>query len=634
MTENDDKPSPLLDGPTILPAINFLVEEAQAPTDSHPVDRRVVWLCFVAIGLGLAGSLVAQVFINLIAFITNLAFYGRISLEQVSPGDNNLGWLVLFIPIIGGLICGLMARFGSKAIRGHGIPEAMEQVLTNRSRIPARITILKPVSAAIAIGTGGPFGAEGPIIATGGALGSLFGQLLHTTPAERRTLLAAGAAAGMSAIFGSPVAAVLLAIELLLFEFRPRSIIPVALASATAAGMRLLFQGPHPVFPMPDVAAPQLMAMAFYVFLGALMGVAAAAATRIVYLTEDAFERLPIHWMWWPMLGGLAVGAIGYFVPRTLGVGYENISAILANQWAVKTVAILCLMKFVSWTIAISSGTSGGTMAPLFTIGGALGQVLAAIAVAVLPGAAIDLKVAALVGMAAIFAGASRAFLASTVFAFEATLQPFSLLPLLGGCAASYLVAILLNKNSLMTEKIVRRGVATTHEYAADVLAQVTVREVATAPVVTLSGTQTVAEARRWLNGGSPESMHQGFPILDASGNLIAVVTRRDLLNPNVPEGKRLSELPSRLPKFVHEDCTVRQAVDHPVRHEIGRVPVLSRDKPHRLLGILTRSDILSAFRRGLDDTIREPPTLRVPRFTARSRRGTTSIHRSNTGNA
>ncbi|HEY2826843.1 MAG TPA: chloride channel protein, partial [Pirellulales bacterium] len=286
------------DAVPISPGLDLVLEEAQVPQPVPTVDRRVVWLCGVAIGIGVVGALVAQVFIHLIAFITNLAFYGRISLEPVSPGDNHLGLLVLVIPIIGGLICGLMARYGSKAIRGHGIPEAMEQILTNRSRIPARLTFLKPLSAAVAIGTGGPFGAEGPIIATGSALGSLFGQFFRTTAAERKTLLAAGAAAGMSAIFGSPVAAVLLAIELLLFEFRPRSIIPVALASATAAGMRIVFQGAHPVFPMPDVAAPGIWAMAFYVLLGAAMGVAAAFVIRIVYFTEDAFERLPIHWMW------------------------------------------------------------------------------------------------------------------------------------------------------------------------------------------------------------------------------------------------------------------------------------------------------------------------------------------------
>ncbi len=605
----------------VSPGLEFVAEAAQIPEPASSLDRRVVWLCGVAIALGVVASLVAKVFVNLIALFTNVAFYERFSLENVSPADNQLGLWVLLVPAIGGLICGLMARFGSKAIRGHGIPEAMEQVLTNRSRIPARITFLKPVSAAVAIGTGGPFGAEGPIIATGSALGSLIGQVIHMTPGERKTLLAAGAAGGMAAIFGSPVSAVLLAIELLLFEFRPRSIIPVALASAAAAGMRIvIFQdGGHAVFPMPDVAAPGIVAMVFYVVLGAAMGLAAAAVTRIVYFVEDGFERLPIHWMWWPALGGLVVGLIGFFVPRTLGVGYANITDILSNRWTLQAVAILCIMKFLSWTVAIGSGTSGGTMAPLFTIGGALGQVLAGVAATFVPG--IDLKMAALVGMAAIFAGASRAFLASTVFAFEATLQPFSLLPLLGGCAASYLVATLLSKNSLMTEKIVRRGVAAPHEYEADLLAQVSVREVATPQVVTLSATQTVAEVRRWIAADGPDASHQGFPVVDADGVLVGVLTRRDLLNPQIADSQQLKALVTRLPKFVHDDCTVRQAADHMVRHGIGRLPVLSRAKPPQVIGIVTRSDILSVFRRGLDESTTEAPTLKMPSLRRRHSR-------------
>jgi H+/Cl- antiporter ClcA len=602
----------------IAAGLDVVLEEAQIPPEHATIDRRVVWMCGVAICIGVAGAIVAELFVRLIAFITNIAFYGRFSLEAVPPSQNHLGLLVLLIPIVGGVICGLMARYGSKAIRGHGIPEAMEQILTNRSRIPARITFLKPISAAVAIGTGGPFGAEGPIIATGSALGSIFGQICRVTAAERKTLLAAGAAAGMAAIFGSPVAAVLLAIELLLFEFRPRSIIPVAMASATAAGMRFVFD-PHrgPVFPMPDVHAAGIGAMAFYIVLGAVMGLAAAAVIRIVYATEDAFEKLPIHWMWWPALGAIAVGVCGYFAPRTLGVGYGNISDTLKNNgdWPIKAVAFLCVMKFISWNISISSGTSGGTMAPLFTIGGALGQVLGWIGISLIPAAGIDLKVAGLVGMAAMFAGASRAFLASTVFAFEATEQPFSLLPLLAGCAASYLVASLLVKNSLMTEKIVRRGVAAPYDYTPDVLAQVTVRDVASKHVIALSVNQTLQQVRSWIAADGAEAQHQGFPIVDSTGVLVGVLTRRDVVSSKSADGTALKDLITRLPKFVYEDCTVRQAADHMVRHNIGRLPVMSHEKPPKLVGIITRSDILSAFKRGLDDSTREAPTLKVPRL-------------------
>jgi CIC family chloride channel protein len=607
-------------GLTISPALDFAAEAAQVPDEAPAIDSRVLWLCGISIVIGLIAALIAQALMALISLVTNLSFFGRISLEKVSPALNHLGGWVVVVPVVGAVIVGFMARYGSKAIRGHGIPEAMEQVLTNRSRIPARLTFLKPVSSAVAIGTGGPFGAEGPIIATGGALGSLIGQLLHTTATERKTLLAVGAAAGMAATFGSPVSAVLLAIELLLFEFRPRSIVPVALGSAAAAGMRVIFDGAEPMFAMPALQAPQLGALAFYVLLGAVMGVAAAAVTRIVYAIEDAFELLPIHWMWWPAIGAVAVGVIGYFSPLTLGVGYSNITAIISNDWSTQFIAILCLTKFISWSIALGSGTSGGTLAPLFTIGGGLGHVIGALAITAIPAADIDVRVAALVGMAAMFAGASRALLASTVFAFEITLQPLSLLPLLGGCSASYLVSMLLMKHSIMTEKIARRGVSVPHEYSADRLEHVLVGSVASKPVVTLVATQTVADVRQWMATDGPQSKHQGFPVVDELGNLIGVLTRRDLLDPKTSAAIATKDLVTRLPKFVHEDCTVRQAAEHMVRHNIGRLPVLTRAKPPRLVGMLTRSDVLSVLRHGMDESVREPPTLKLPRLRRASR--------------
>src|SRR5215212_9038365 len=305
------------------------------PVDRDRIDRRVVVISLWSILLAVVTGLVAQLLVRLIGLITNIAFYGRISTAFVTPAHNRLGWLVVIIPAIGGIIVGLMARYGSKAIRGHGIPEAMEQVLLNESRIPGRIVWLKPLSAAVSIGTGGPFGAEGPIIATGGAMGSVVGQFFRTTAMERKTLLAAGAAAGMAATFGSPVSAVLLAIELLLFEYRPRSLIPVALAAAVATGVRIAFVGSAPVFPIPEVPQPSGAALAAYVVLGALIGLVAVAVTRIVYAVEDGFEkvgeRLGVHWMWWPAVGAVVVGLVGIVEPRTLGVGYDNITGAIAG---------------------------------------------------------------------------------------------------------------------------------------------------------------------------------------------------------------------------------------------------------------------------------------------------------------
>jgi H+/Cl- antiporter ClcA/CBS domain-containing protein len=569
------------------------------------------------VALGFSAAITAQVLIRLIAFVTNLAFFGRLSLSECSPADNALGWWVVIVPVGGALIVGLMARYGSKAIRGHGIPEAMEQVLTNQSRIPARIAFLKPTSAAISIGTGGPFGAEGPIIATGAAIGSVLGQIHSTTPMERKTLLAAGAAAGMAATFGSPVSAVLLAIELLLFEFRPRSMIPVALASSTAAAVRMSIEGFHPVFPMPVLDQPSGTAMAFYIVLGAVMGLAAMIVTRLVYAIEDGFEKLPIHWMWWPAIGAVAVGVCGYYAPRTLGVGYVNISDMISAKLAFPAIVLLCTLKFISWSISLGSGTSGGTLAPLFTLGSGLGAVVATGALQAFPESGVDVRIAALVGMAAMFAGASRALLASVIFAFETTLQPMGLLPLLGGCSAAFLVSCLTMRNSLMTEKIARRGIRTPGEYTPDVLGHVLVGKVASRAVIELRADDSLATVRAWLKSGADEMSHQGFPVISAKGFLMGVVTRRDLFDEGLSDSRVVSDAIHRPPLYVYTDCTVRQAVDHMVNHDIGRLPIVGRDRPGKVVGIITRSDILSVYRHELNETRREEPTInvRLPRL-------------------
>jgi H+/Cl- antiporter ClcA/CBS domain-containing protein len=569
------------------------------------VDGRVVFLSGLAIIVALAAGGVAVVLMRLIALITNIAFFGRVSSIPVSPADAHLGLLVIIVPVIGGLIVGVMARFGSKAIRGHGIPEAMEKVLFDQSRIPARLTILKPLSAAIAIGTGGPFGAEGPIIATGGALGSLLGQVVKITADERKTLLAAGAAAGMAATFGSPVAAVLLAIELLLFEYRPRSAIPVALAAVAADAVRFATMGSAPAFAMPNLVQPSGGALVAYVLIGALMGLASVGATRAVYWVEDAFEKLPIHWMWWPALGGVAVGVVGLVAPHTLGVGYDNIEHTLDGSLAGQAALVLCAAKFVSWCLSLGSGTSGGTLAPLFTIGGTLGSVLGAACIAILPSLGVDVRIAALVGMAAIFAGASRALLASVVFAFECTRQPLGLLPLLGGASAAFLVSSLLMKHSIMTEKIARRGARVASEYVADFFDQVLVSTCFTRDVTTLKADDTVEEIRARLQAGDPRLRHTGFPVLGEDGFLRGVVVRSDVFDLAADPSMRLGDLCKRPPVVVTEQSSLREAADRMVLEGIGRLVVVDHKDPRHVRGILTRSDVLGANKKRLEDARR-----------------------------
>ena len=620
-------------GLPVSPSMGPAVQRAGIPGSPPLVDGRVLLLSVLSVLLALVAACVAEGLLRLIYLITNISFHHLFSAEHGLPPNNlglplnnNLGPLVIVVPVIGGIIVGFMARYGSAGIRGHGIPEAMEQILVRQSRIPARLTFLKPLSAAIAIGTGGPFGAEGPIIATGGALGSVIGQVLKTTASERKTLLAAGAAAGMAATFGSPVSAALLAVELLLFEFRPRSFIPVALASTTAAGMRFVFNQPYPVFAMPELHHTAELSLLIYIIIGGIIGVVSVFVTSAVYAIEDAFDLLPVHWMWWPAIGAVAVGVIGYFFPRTLGVGYYNISNAIstdASGLALKALAVLCLMKFVSWSIALGSGTSGGTLAPLFTIGSALGALLGAGAAHLLPTLHIDPKVAALVGMAALFAGASRALLASVVFAFETTLQPMGLLPLLGGCTAAYFMSAALSQESIMTAKITRRGVRVPAEFIADFLDQVLVGEVASRELICLRADQVLGEVRKWITSNVPGSAHQGYPVVDEQKHLLGVLTRRDLLNPSKSDERKLGELLKRPPMSVFADSTLREAADLMVGFNIGRLPVVDRNAPQKVIGILTRSDVLSAHRQRLNEFTQAERSIDLRRLRLIPRRGT-----------
>lgn len=594
--------NPRDEGIPLSPSLEAACPELMLPRSNPPLDRRVYLISGLAVLVALAAGCVAQLLTWLISLITNLAFHQRLDASSGSPAGNSLGLLVIIVPVVGGLVVGVMARYGSRAIRGHGIPEAMEQILLNESRIPWRLTFLKPLSAAIAIGTGGPFGAEGPIIATGGALGSVLGQLVPVSAAERKTLLAAGAAAGMAATFGSPVSAVLLAVELLLFEYRSRSIIPVALAASVATAVRYAFVGSAPIFPMEHVLQPGAVALGSYVGLGAFMGVCAVLVTKLLYRVEDAFERLPVSWVWWPAIGGLGVGIVGYWSPRTLGVGYINIEETLRGDLVGVALATLCVAKLASWVVALGSGTSGGTLAPLFTIGGAIGALVTTLAASVFPGHQLDPRIGALVGMAAIFAGASRAMLASVVFAFECTRQPIGLLPLLGGCTAAYCVSSLLMQNTIMTEKLARRGVRVGSEYQVDELDVASVAAFASRELVTVDGRMPVSEARAVLE----RTPHQGYPVLVGSV-LVGVVSRASLLDPTLPESARVLDLVTRSPVVVFADTTLREAADHMLLSDVGRVVVVDRGAAHLPIGILTRSDLLRAQRSSARTALADP---------------------------
>jgi chloride channel protein, CIC family len=561
--------------------------------------KRLLLISIIAFSISVLISFIAKLLVYMIDLFTNIAFYGNFSIEPSSPSHNSLGLFVIIVPAIGGVIVGLMALYGSKAIRGHGIPEAMEQILTNDSKIKPAITFLKPVSAAISIGTGGPFGAEGPIIATGGAFGSTIGQLLKISNTERKILLAAGATAGMSAIFGSPVAAIFLAIELLLFEFSPRSIIPVSIACITgAAGHHLLF-GHEPVFKMGEITASGNTALFSYTIIGILIGCISILVTKAVYFVEDAFEKLPVHWMWWPAIGGIAVGIIGYFYPRTLGVGYNNITDILTGTMSVKIIVSLCLFKFLSWAIALGSGTSGGTLAPLLTIGGATGVLSGSLILYIFPHSDISIPLAALVGMSAMFAGASRALLTSIIFALETTLQSNALLPLLGACIASYFVSFFLMENTIMTEKIARRGTKTPDSFEPDILGKINVEDLKTEEGLVLSEENKIGEVQEWLKAEKMFDTNY-FIVISKENEFQGIISSSSLNGEHHDSENLIGSLIKRKNISISPENNLRKAVELMAKENIDVLPVISKN--NKLTGILTYKDILSVYNEVISD--------------------------------
>jgi CIC family chloride channel protein len=478
--------------------------------------------------------MLAVLLLRCIAFSTNVFYYHRFSITPVSPAGSPLGHWMVVVPVVGGLLVGLMARFGSDKIRGHGIPEAIEAILLHRAKVDPKIAILKPVSAAIAIGSGGPFGAEGPIIMTGGAVGSLIGQWMHVTDAERTTLLVAGAAAGMSATFATPVAAILLAVELLLFEWRPRSLVPVAIASTTAGLLRVYWLGAGPLFQMPVIVGTHGVSFAIEsLLLGGLVGLVAAGMSRMMYAFEDLFEHLHIHWMWWPAIGGVGIGVGGLFFPRGLGVGYENIAELLHGNAPIGLIVGILLAKSLMWAFSLGSGTSGGVLAPLLMIGGAVGALAGHLANAPYEAQAF----LALIGMGSMLAASLGVPLTAILFSLEVTHCLPALLPLAVACITSYLVTALIMPRSILTEKLSRRGYHLTREYGVDPLELVLVREVMSPPETGVSIESLplfYAYADSTTRGAAEIMASEGLqtmPVVDRkTGHVCGELSLRDLL--------------------------------------------------------------------------------------------------------
>jgi chloride channel protein, CIC family len=566
----------------------------------------------LAAAVGLIAGVIAFLLYNLIALFTNLIFFHHVSFKMVSIREHHLGYWVIVVPVIGGIIVGLMAKYGSRKIRGHGIPEAMEAVLTNRSRIEPKVAILKPISAAIAIGTGGPFGAEGPIIQTGGAFGSLIGQVLHTTPSERKVLLACGAAAGMSATFSTPIAAVILAIELLLFEFKSRSFIPLVIASTLATSVHYILMGRGPMFEVGVVNFGLPTALPWYILLGVLCGLAAVGFSRALYWVEDMFERLPIEDTWWPAIGALGLGVIGFFVPRVLGVGYDTISDILTGSLGLKLLLIVMLAKAVALLVSLGSGTSGGLLAPMFMSSAAMGGAFAIAVNRIFPHAGLAPAAFALVAMGAVFGAASRATFTFIIFAFEITRDYNAVLPLmLVSVIADGIAVTLMPHSSIMTEKLARRGLRINTEYEPDVLTGVMVADSMKLDPPTVSQTTTIREVADRIAQHDPIlSRHHGVLVVDDEKKLVGVMTRGDLLRAlqDDPTGSwTVLDAANINPVVAYPDETLFEAAGRMLRQGVGRLPVVTREDPRQIVGYLGRSAFLDArMRRIHEEHVRE----------------------------
>lgn len=606
-----------MSNPTRITNVKHLVDPSLGDFTATP---RMLLITGFAVILGAISAFLAWALLRMIYFFTDLFFYGRISWENVSPANNNLGIFVIVIPIIGALIIGLMAKFGSERIRGHGIPEAIEAILIGGSRIQPRVAILKPISSAISIGSGGPFGAEGPIIMTGGAVGSLIAQFFELTSAERKTLLVAGASAGMAATFASPVAALMLAVELLLFELKPRSVIPVAAASAMAAIVRRYLLGAGPIFPMAptsNIFSPAVLAMCLAA--GVLAGLGSAALTNYVYLAEDFFQGLKFHWMWWPALGGLVIGIGGYIYPRALGVGYDVIEQELRGDVTTKMILGILLVKTSIWAISLGSGTSGGVLAPLLMMGGALGGAVDRIAPGHGPG------FWPVIGMAAMLGGTMRAPLTALIFTVELTHNVDLMMPLLIAVTAAHGCTVLLLKRSILTEKVSRRGFHLSREYAVDPLEILFAREMMRTDVVVLPADLRLVdlEATTRLHG-SKRGFRQGlYPVVDENGEMTGVVTRADLLDSSERFGPvsdaTIAQIARAEPIVAFPDESLRVVAERMAQAGLTRMPVVERDDPAKLVGLISLADLMRGRTRSVEEERKRERSLRI-RVPARMR--------------
>jgi chloride channel protein, CIC family len=586
-------------------------------SEPGPVGFRLGLISVLASLVGVISGFVAYLLYNLIGFFTNLAFYGVWSFHFRSAAGNQLGLWVIGVPVIGGLLIGLMAKYGSPKIRGHGIPEAMEAVLTSKSRIEAKVAILKPISAAIGIGTGGPFGAEGPIIQTGGAFGSLVGQLVSTTASERKVLLACGAGAGLAAMFNAPITGALLAIELLLFEFQARSFIPLMLANALAVAVRLRLFGDETMFQVGSFDYDLVHGIPFYVVLGLICGVAAIGFASALRRLEEFFDHMKkVPTVLHPAIGALGLGVVGYFFPRVFGPGYATIGDVLNVRLALTAVVLLLIFKAAVVLLSLGSGTSGGTLAPMFMMSAAIGSTFAMVVNHLVPGAHLSVGAYAVAAMGALLCACARATFTFMVCAIETTHDFHAVVPVILVCVIADAIAVRYMPHSIMTEKLARMGFGAGQDYETNSLKQLKVSDVMVRDVEIVSPLESVrAVADRFANGDLKTSRHHALPIVDSEGRLQGLVTQGDLLRSlQVEPSGETPVLDAGTSSLVvaYPDERVFDAVTKMLENNIGRLPVVDRKNPQTMVGYINRANVMGSWRGHLhEESVRDQGWLR-----------------------
>ena len=601
----------------------------QAKTAAKREESRIGLLTVISVGVGIAAGFIAYLLYNLIGLLTNLFYYQRISTSFVSPAGNSLGLIAIAVPALGGLAAGLMIKYGSPKIIGHGIPEAMESVLISRSKIEPKVGVLKALATAFTIGSGQPFGAEGPIIQTGGAFGSFVGQLVSMTGSERKILLAAGAAAGMAATFGTPISAIILVVELLLFEFRVKSLVPVGVAAAIGGWMHFILISPIPLFQTPAYNFGSgmfqgLQLFPLFVVLGVVSGIAGSALSRGLYKSEDMFRKAKLGQPWLPVIGGLCVGVIGFFAPQILGVGYNIIRDILSGTLSgiypiFELLILIAAAKAVAWLLSMASQTSGGTLAPLFMIGSALGFAYGLGVKLVLPSLfagngitqGISPAIFAIAAMGAVFGTASRAPFASIVFTLEVTGAYQGALPVIVTVVIAELVGEYLMEDSIMTEKLARRGLRVRHIYEFNPLRQIRVSQLMSKPISYVEANQKVLAVYKSLSDPTSELWkRKRFAVLK-DGKIVGVVDRDQIYEGSTRADPELTieKICSKTFFTVREDELGYEALRIMTLNDISFLFVVNGNGLP--VGYISRGDLTRAQKHKIEDeTLVEPGML------------------------